>query len=171
MWGKVDAPRAVRLDWKNDMSGSLIINARHRLAWHQRLLSDASTAMMWGGWLWLWAPLLRSFRWLATIGARSFPAVWNVLASAPADELQVSFVALVGTSGTLLALNWLPSRKICASEAQVSVRDYARHLRLPERELEAGRHASVCVVHHDDSGRIVRLECREPAGQLQAMAG
>lgn len=153
------------------MSGSLIINARHRLSWHHRLLSDASTAMMWGGWLWLWAPLLRSFRWLAAIGARSTPAVWNALANGPADELQVSIFALVGTSGTLLALNWLPSRKICAPVGQLSVRDYARHLRLPERELEAGRDASVCVVHHDDAGRIVRLECRAPAGQLRAMAG
>ena len=33
------------------MSRSLIINARHRLRWHQRLCSDASTVLMWGAWL------------------------------------------------------------------------------------------------------------------------
>jgi poly-beta-1,6-N-acetyl-D-glucosamine biosynthesis protein PgaD len=145
------------------MSGSLIINARHRLAWHQRLFSDASTAMMWGGWLWLWSPVLRSSDWLAALGVRSYPTLMKLLASGSADDLQRSVVALVGTTGTLLVWTWLPARK--ARPSALSVRDYARHFELPEHELQAGRHASVCVVHHDDEGRIVQLECREP-GQL-----
>jgi poly-beta-1,6-N-acetyl-D-glucosamine biosynthesis protein PgaD len=39
------------------------------------------------------------------------------------------------------------------------VGDYARHFELPEGELLAGRDAAVCVVHHDERGRIVRVEC------------
>jgi poly-beta-1,6-N-acetyl-D-glucosamine biosynthesis protein PgaD len=153
------------------MSGSLIINARHRLPWHQRLFSDASTAMMWGAWLWLWAPVLRSSAWLVDLGVRSYPSFMNVVASGSAENLQHSFVALVGTSGTLLAWSWLPARKVRACAPALSVRDYARHFELREHELHVGRRASVCVVHHDESGRIVRLECRELAGQPQALAG
>lgn len=144
------------------MSG-LIINARHRLAWHQRLVSDASTAMMWGGWLWLWSPVLRSSTWLAGLGVRSYPTLAKLLASGSADDLQRSVVALVGASGTLLVWSRLPARKVRAAPIPTTG-EYARHFEVPEHELQAGRRASVCVVHHDASGRIVHVECREPAG-------
>jgi len=150
------------------MSGSLIINARHRLAWYQRLFSDASTALMWGGWLWLWSPVLRSFAWLADLGVRS-PTLMKLLASGSADDLGRSVVVLAGTSGTLLVWSWLPARKVNAA-APLSLRDSARHFELPEHELQAGRRASVCVVHHDESGRIVQLECLQPAGRAEAIA-
>ena len=156
---------------KTNMSGSLIINARHRLPWHQRLFSDASTAMMWGGWLWLWAPLLRSSRWLADLGARTYPTLMNLVASGSADAIQFAALALVGASGALLVWKRLPARKICATRfAAPSVCEYARHFRLPEHELRAGRGASVCVVQHDEAGRIVKLECRDPVALDEAMA-
>jgi poly-beta-1,6-N-acetyl-D-glucosamine biosynthesis protein PgaD len=152
------------------MSGSVIINARHRLAWHQRLLSDASTAMMWGIWLWLWSPALRSFAWLADLGARSFPALMTQLASGSGGDIHHSVVALAGASGTLLVWNRLPARKICAPAAELSVREHAHHFRLPEHALQAARHASICVVHHDEAGRIIRLECRESDARSEAIA-
>lgn len=141
------------------MSGSLIINARHRLAWYQRLLSDASTAVMWGAWLWLWIPILRA---IADLGVRSSPVLVKLMASGTATDLPGSVMALVGTSGTLLVWKGLPARKVCADLDALSVRDYARHFSLAESSLQAGRRAPVCVVHHDEAGRIVRLECREP---------
>lgn len=153
------------------MSGSLIINARHRLAWHQRLFWDASTAMMWGGWLWLWSPLLRSSRWLADLGARTYPTLSSLVASGSADAIQFSVLSLVGASGTLLVWKRLPAPTICTSQAEaLSVCDYARHFRLSEQELRAGRSAAVCVVQHDESGRIVRLDCRDPVARDEALA-
>jgi poly-beta-1,6-N-acetyl-D-glucosamine biosynthesis protein PgaD len=143
------------------MSGTLIINARHRLRWHQRLLSDASTAMAWGGWLWLWAPPLKSFSWLASLGLSAATGIDGILSSSAAWGFQRSLVALIGTSGTLLVWNRLPARKVAAT-TELSVRDHARHFQLSEQEIQASRNASVCVVHHDSSGRIVRLERREP---------
>ena len=141
------------------MSTSLIINARHRLRWHQRLVSDVSTAALWGGWLSLWAPLLRSSAWIAEVGARSQPALLKLHATGSPLEMRY-VVALVGTSGTLLMWNRLPARRVPTAEV-TSAKDYARHFELSERELAAGRRASVCVVHHDESGRIVQVECRE----------
>jgi poly-beta-1,6-N-acetyl-D-glucosamine biosynthesis protein PgaD len=150
------------------MSGSLIIDARHRLRWHQRLVSDASTALMWAVWLWLWSPALRSFAWLSDLGIRSYPAVMKLLASGQAFGLEGYVVALFGTSGTLLVWNRLPASKVRAPEVQ-SLRDYARHFEVPEHELQASRCASICVVHHDESGRIVRLESRDACGAAEAM--
>lgn len=153
------------------MSGSLIINARHRLAWHQRLFWDASTAMMWGAWLWLWAPLLRSSRWLAEVGARSYPTLMSLAAGGSADAIQFSVLALVGAPGALLVWKRLPARNVGPPRAApLTLCDYARHFRLPEPELRAGREASVCVVQHDESGRILKLECREPAALDEARA-
>lgn len=145
------------------MSGSLIINARHHLRWHQRLLSDVSTAAAWGGWLWLWAPVVKSASWLTDLGLLAAPGLNHVITSGAADGFQRSVVALVGTSGTLLVWNRLPARKVMSGATELSIRDHARHFQLPEQEIEASRAASVCVVHHDEHGRIVRLECREPA--------
>ncbi|MFY3744770.1 poly-beta-1,6-N-acetyl-D-glucosamine biosynthesis protein PgaD [Anaeromyxobacter sp. Red801] len=141
------------------MSGSLIINARHRLAWYQRLLSDASTALMWGAWLWLWVPVLRA---IAELGMRSSPVLVKLVTNGTGGDLPSSVMALVGTSGTLLVWKGLPARKALADGEALSLRDYARHFALSESSLLAGRRAAVCVVHHDDDGRIVRLECREP---------
>ena len=131
------------------MSRSLIINARHRLRWHQRLASDASTVIMWGAWLKLWYPMLRSSAWLADLG---------FLADS-AGDVQRYAVALASTSGTLLLWNQLPASKVSPPETQ-SLADYARHFDLSEEQILAGRGTSVAVVHHDELGRITRLESR-----------
>lgn len=138
------------------MGAPLIINARDRLAWQQRLFSDASTAVMWGGWLWLWAPAVRAW---ATLGVRAHPSLMKLLGAGPVDSLERMALALAGTSGALLVWNRLAAREARATVA-LSVRDYAQRFELPEAEIQAGREASVCVVRHDESGRIVRLECR-----------
>lgn len=148
------------------ISGSLLINARHRLRWHQRLLSDASTALLWSGWLWLWLPLLRAYASLVHLGARITPALEKAFVLGSEDGLQYSVAALIGASGTLIVWNRLPAPRMCAAPAP-SLRDYARHFQLPEHELRAGREAAVCVVHHDEHGRIVRLERRDPAGRVE----
>ena len=131
------------------MSRSLIINARHRLRWHQRLCSDASTVIMWGAWLKLWYPMLRSSGWVADLA----------FLSDSAGDVQRYAVALASTSGTLLLWNQLPASKVSFPEVQ-SLADYARHFELSEEEILAGRGTSVSVVHHDDLGRITRVERR-----------
>lgn len=145
------------------MTGSLIIDARDRLRWYQRLFSDATTAMMWGAWIWLWTPVLGSFSWVTHLGARSHLALSNLLAGTPGVSLERDVVALVGTSGTLIVWNRLPPTTRARPNVVHSLSDYARHFALPEQVILDGRRTSVCVVHHDEAGRIVRLECRTPA--------
>lgn len=139
------------------MSDSLIINARHQMPWHQRLFSDASTAMLWGFWLWMWRPLLSIFTWLGSLGASFQPTFMKLLANGSPVNLEGSVMALVGTSSTLLLWNMLPASKTAARNTH-TLRDYAAHFELPEQDILAGRDTSVCVVHHDDSGRIIRIE-------------
>ncbi len=146
------------------MSTSIIIDARDRLRWHQRFACDASTAALWGGWLWLWAPLLKAGGSLARLGVDLPPWLPKLLPAAGAGGLPLSLVALAGTSGTLMAWRNLPVRKASTGKA-LPIAAYARHFELPEQVIEAGRGAATCVVHHDAEGRIARIECRGPVAQ------
>lgn len=146
------------------MSTSIIIDARARLAWHQRFACDASTAALWGGWLWLWAPLLKAGGTLARLGVELPPWLPKLLPDGAAGGLPLSLVALMGTSGTLMALNKLPMRKPHSDEA-LPIAEYARHFQVAEQVIEAGRNAAICVVHHDADGRIAGIDCRAPAAR------
>lgn len=141
------------------MSTSLIIDARDRLPWTQRFAWEASTAALWGGWLWLWAPLLKAGVSLARLSLHLPPWLVSGDHALGPDGLPLSLVALAGTSGTLVVLRKLPVRKPGAGEA-LPVAAYARHFDVPEQVIEAGRRAGTCVVHHDADGRIARIECR-----------
>lgn len=144
-------------------NNSLIINARHQMPWRRRLFSDATTAMLWGCWLWLWRPVLSAFNWLAGFGASftnfivHFHSALPKIINGSGLGFEGGVVTLVGTSGTLLLWNLLPARKVSMPEVQ-TLRDYARHFDLPEQTILAGRAASVCVVHHDDNGHIIGIE-------------
>ncbi len=139
------------------MGTCLIIDARERLAWHRRLACGASTAALWGGWLWLWAPLLKAGDSLARLSVHLPPWVAKAFGVAGPGALSLSLVALAGTSGTLVVLRSLSVRKASAGDA-LPLAEYARHFQLPEHVIEAGRSAATCVVHHDAEGRIAGIE-------------
>lgn len=141
------------------MSASLIINARDRLSWRQRLLSDGATAVMWGIWLKLWLPLVRAFLGVPHLDALARRSLRMALVQGPAHRIEHYALALVATSGSLLLWSRLPAFREAAPAAPTA-RDYAEHFGIGERELLAGRDCPVCVVHHDAQGRVIRIEAR-----------
>jgi poly-beta-1,6-N-acetyl-D-glucosamine biosynthesis protein PgaD len=143
------------------MTSSLIIEAGGSLAWHKRFASTASTAALWGGWLWLWAPLVKTFGQLTHLVSQV--PVWGLtLLPASAPSLPLSLAAIAGTSGTLVAWRTLPRRR-AKLESALPVSEYARRFELGEQVIEAGRRATVSVVYHHPDGRIAHIECRAPA--------
>jgi poly-beta-1,6-N-acetyl-D-glucosamine biosynthesis protein PgaD len=148
------------------MKSNLIIEASDRLAWHQRLASTASTAALWGGWIWLWAPLLKAAGELAHLGPK-FPA-WGLQAlPAGGPGWPWSIAAIAGIPGTVVAWRKLPRRR-ASVEPALAVSEYARRFELQEQVIEAGRCATVSVVHHHPDGRIAGIECRAPLGRVVA---
>jgi poly-beta-1,6-N-acetyl-D-glucosamine biosynthesis protein PgaD len=148
------------------MTTSLIIDARNRLRWYERFAWDASTAALWGGWLWLWAPLLKAGGPLARLAADVPPWAPKLLPDAGSSlPLPLSLVALAGTSGTLVMWRNLPVPKAASAPGALPMAAYADHFELPEHVIEAGRGAATCVVHHDGDGRIALIECRAPSAQ------
>ncbi len=127
------------------MNASLIINARDRLAWHHRLVSDASTCFMWAAWA-------LKLGVLSHVALRVMPV--EGLEGAP-RYASALFVA----SGTLFVWSRLPAFR-SAAPAGPSPADYAAHFEVSEAQVAAARRCSVCVVHHDERGRIVAIEPR-----------
>lgn len=141
------------------MPDNLIINDRHHLRWHQRLLSNASTAVAWAGWLYLWRPIINTASWLSSWSSNYQPLAAKILATSNPTSLENSALALLGTSGTLLLWSRLPARKPkTTAHQQETLLSYASHFGMAEQQILAGRAASVCVVHHDAHGRIIGIE-------------
>ncbi len=142
------------------MKQNLIIEASDRLSWHQRLASTASTAALWGGWLWLWAPLVKAGGLLAHLTPQ-FPVLGLTALPAGAPSLPLSIAAIAGIPSTVVAWRKLP-RQRARNGGDLPVAEYARYFDVGLHEVEAGRRASVTVVHHHADGRIAAIECREP---------
>jgi len=143
------------------MKSTLIIEASDSLAWHRRFASTASTAALWGGWLWLWIPLVKAAGQLTQLGPKL--SVWGLEAlPAGGPGLPLSLVAVAGIPGTVVAWRKLPRRR-AKVESPLPVSAYAHRFDLQEEVIEEGRRAAVTVVHHHADGRIASIECREAA--------
>jgi poly-beta-1,6-N-acetyl-D-glucosamine biosynthesis protein PgaD len=150
----------------NTLSDSLIIDARAQLRWHRRLFSDASTAVAWGFWLWLWRPVLSALSWMLGIRFGMQHTVVKLLALGAPVTVGNTAVALFGTSGLLLLWNQISARR----EPQVrspELPEYAAHFGLTTNELRYSRGSQVCTVYHDEQGHIVRLDSQFQAGTTE----
>ncbi len=141
------------------MNDSLIIDARSQLRWTRRLFSDASTAVAWGFWLWLWRPVLSTLSWVFGVRLGLQHTLVKLLAVGAPITVGNTAVALFGTSGALLLWNQLSARRHPLLHTP-ELPDYAAYFGVTPNQLLRGRASQVCTVHHDEQGRIVRLEPR-----------
>jgi poly-beta-1,6-N-acetyl-D-glucosamine biosynthesis protein PgaD len=141
------------------MSDSLIINVRKQLHWQRRLFSDASTAALWGFWLWLCRPVIGALSWLVGLGAGVQHSLVQVMAQNAPVSLERTALALCSTSGTLLLWNLFTVRRSAPTQSP-PLPDYGSYFGLSDQQLQSCRNSQVSVVHHDEQGRIVSVESR-----------
>jgi len=144
------------------MQNSLIINARRELHWHRRLASDVTTLGLWAAWLWLCRPLFGAVATMcgAHIGNR-YTTFGYAISCTPAT-IEFSAMVLAGASVILMLWNQVTARRALRPRLGSS-QDHAAHFGLSAQDVQHGRDSSVCVVHHDESGRIVQIQARGPA--------
>ncbi len=109
---------------------------------------------MWAVWLLLWRPLL------IVMGVVSLQKqhVIHKLFSAFGLGVEHGVSALLAcVVGLLLCSNFIPSKVVKKTPAK-KMSDYVDHLDLPVQDIEQGRLQKVSVVHHDDHGKIIRIE-------------
>lgn len=151
------------------VSDDLIINARSQLSWQHRLTTDICTAAMWAAWLLLWRPLLGLLVWLHGLGFVTSPASRKLAASFGVVSFD-GLLVLAAAACVLMLWPLLPTLRARAAPQSDSLRDCAGHFGLPEQDIRSGREASVCVVHHDEDGRVLRVEVRDTARELSGAA-
>lgn len=132
---------------------SLIINARHELPLHKRLFSDTSTAMMWAFWLLLWRPVLV----ITGLVGIHHPYFVHMLLGFIGLEHYVT--ALLACAAALLLWSILPSEEVSETITK-QTEDYARYFELSPATIETGRTNQICVVHHDEHGKITHIEAQ-----------
>ncbi|MCH7297249.1 poly-beta-1,6-N-acetyl-D-glucosamine biosynthesis protein PgaD [Acinetobacter higginsii] len=134
---------------------SLIIDVRRQLPWHKRYFSTTTTAMMWAGWLLLWRPFI--LVWVLVELQKTHIA--QRLMSAFGDGIEHGVTALFMCAVALLLWSLLPAKRVHKKHAvEKTLPDYARYFELAEQEIQIGRQQKVSIVHHDENGKIVRVE-------------
>jgi poly-beta-1,6-N-acetyl-D-glucosamine biosynthesis protein PgaD len=141
----------------------LIIDARHQLSWNRRLFSDASTLALWSMWLWLCRSAL--LRMVGVLGVMLGISHAAPLSAAPQliagmFSIEDAALALVGTGAMLMLWNRLASQPAPMPRIH-AVPDFTAHFGVEATMLDAARASRVCTVHHDESGRILRIEARD----------
>lgn len=148
------------------ISDDLIINVRDQMHWSQRMTTDVCTAVMWGGWFYLWRPVISLLAWLHGWSLIVHPVSHHhatglaVIARGSSVLNAEGLLALLCGAGALLLWSLLPARQVKARSQVNTVADCAEYFGLSEQEIRDGRDTSVCVVHHDAEGRIVRIAPR-----------
>lgn len=143
LWSLLQTP-TVFVDLDNcaspNPSASPILDLRSRLHWPQRLPARLGTAALWTGGIGLLGPL--KLAGVLVTGSLLAPCLL-LLDQGRRRSIQLPGAALPATSMQQAGL----PRALQAAE-----------LGLQESQLFRARHASVCTVHHDASGRILHLE-------------
>ena len=136
-------------------TNSLIIDLRRQLPW-QRYASTTSTAMMWAVWLLLWRP----FVLIWVLAELQKTHLVHRLFSAFGLGIEHGITALIACAICLLLWSHvLPEHRVGGNALKAKqTDDYARYFDLPEHEIEQGRSQKITVVHHDELGKIVRVE-------------
>ena len=136
-------------------ANSLIIDLRSQLPWQRRYFSMTTTAMMWAVWLLLWRPFI--LVWVLVELQKSHIA--ERLMAALSHGIEHGVMALVSCAIALLLWGFLPSKRVHKKhvmEKQLS--EYARYFELPEQEIHTGRLQKITTIHHDENGKIIRVQ-------------
>ncbi len=135
-------------------SNGLIIDLRRQLPWHKRYASSTSTAMMWAVWLLLWRPVLL----VAGLVSLQKHHLLQHLFGSFGLGLEHGITALIAcVAALLLWSNFVPAKKVKKPQVK-TMTDYVHHFNLPVQEVEQGRTSKISTVHHDEHGRIIRID-------------
>lgn len=140
------------------MSEPLIINVSRNLGWRRRLASRATTTALWGGFALLWLPVMLKLHEVVQQRLSFKPAAIEVLETVDPLSPWHSLLALVGTCLLLLLWSLLPSRTAGATHTAETPEALARGFGLDPATVAAAQAARICVVHHDEHGRVVHLD-------------
>lgn len=132
-----------------------IVDLRPRLPWPGRLPGRLGTAGLWLGSCWLLGPA----KLAVVLLAGGLVAPWLMILDRERAATAARGLPAAGVAVTAAPPGWRDD----ATPAGLSRASLAAGMGLPEAQLFRARHAGSCTVHHDATGRIIRLEVAAPA--------
>lgn len=142
------------------MPEPLIINVSRDLGWRRRLASRATTTALWCGFALLWLPVALKLHEVVRQRLSFEPAAIEVLETVDPLSPWHSLIALLGTCALLLLWSLLPSRTAGATHTAETPEALALGFGLEPAQVANAQAARICVVHHDEHGRVIAVEAR-----------
>mgnify|MGYP006286532551 CR=1 FL=1 len=131
------------------MRHSIIIDNKSLVAWHRRVFTEVSTAALWVFWISLWKPVIHY--------GLHFSVAALISMSLLIDDRLIMF-PLMGL--TMILTVWGYGFSSSVKPVKLDNVDYAEHFDLPEENLLKCKNSKVCVVHHDEHGKIINIEAK-----------
>lgn len=137
---------------------TLIINKRHEMPKRKKFLWDGITVVLWGGWIYLWEPVILVLYKIVMLNApvsELSEVIYDEVNAIPFDK---AVFMLIATPIILFILSRL-NRHLAPSEHLIYESDeYAAHFNVDHNELLKSLDSQFITVHHDEVGRITHLE-------------
>lgn len=147
---------------------TLIINKRRELPVTKRLLWDGMTLLLWGGWIYLWKPLLVVFYEIVTLKVEPEKISDVLIRNIGVIPFETAIFMLLATPAVLFVLSRLNRHKAQSEHLVYEPEDYAEYFDLDPAKLHACVQSSLVTVHHDAHGDIIRIEQRiAPRGETE----
>lgn len=140
-----------------------VINVRKQLGWRKRFLSNASTALMWSLFIYMWRPVLHMVIWFGGLNAWMQFLQYVGLIDSPGERISLIGDILPSVfAASLFLMLWsrLPAVHTDAKAHPLDDADYARHFGIADASLATLRDTRISVVQHDDQGRIVGFDSK-----------
>lgn len=133
---------------------SVIIDLRNQLPWQQRYLGVIFTVLLWGAWLLLWRPLMVSLGLGEHVSDHLVDQILHVFFGV----LENGFIAILACALMLwLWSNFIPAQSAKYTQVQ-GIKDYAESFKVSAEQIHRSRQQTIVTVHHDEHGRITRIE-------------
>ena len=129
---------------------NLIIDISSKREPIQRFITSSSTTIIWGVWFWLCRlPLVAHDIFYGLLHLRIF------IFAVP-DVIEDPMKALLSTTSMLLLWQQLPFSP--PKREPLNNTECAKHFGIDEEHLDSVKNKQICTVHHDDDGKITRIE-------------
>lgn len=127
----------------------LIINNSSSVALHRRVYSHVTTALLWAWWIMLWKPALHY--------SLHFSLLALVTMGVMIDDREIAY-PLLGLC--ILLTFWNNATKTSAIPVVEEKVNYADYFDISAEDMLKYTNSKICVVHHDEHGKIINIEAR-----------
>lgn len=137
---------------------TLIINKRHEMPRHKRLIWDILTIALWLGFIYLWKPLLIVFYGIITLSVPANEIADWIYENISSVTFEHAIMMLIATPIVLFVLSRLNRHREPSEHLIYHSEDYSNYFGLSQEELQSSCESQYVTVYHNEHGHIISLK-------------